>query len=364
MARGLAYVQAIGISNPRDIVQMVRWNKHGIKFMRLSSDMFSFASHKDHGYRLAPFASDVLAEAGRVAAELDHRLTMHPEQFTHIGSPRQDVVEAAVRDLAYHDELLSLLKLPGQLDRDAVVVHMGGTYGDKAATLQRFRQNYARLSDGVKRRLVLENDISWSVHDLLPVCEELDIPLVLDFHHHNIVFDPSMREGTLDIMGLFDRIRATWTRKNMTQKMHYSEPTAAATTPRERRKHSARVKMLPPCAPDMDLMIEAKDKEQAVFKLMRAFKLPGWDRFNDIVPHERDDEPRKAVVKAKKGSRAKDDEMEMAERVVSPENLRHGRSRKQGLLARGNGGVAAAEEEGAQGPKGRRLNDGLGVVVQ
>ncbi|ODA83494.1 hypothetical protein RJ55_02008 [Drechmeria coniospora] len=308
VGRGQKYVQEIGLANARDIVKMIRWNdKYGIRFMRLSSEMFPFASHDEHGYRLAPFASAVLAEAGRVAAELGHRLTMHPGQFTQIGSPRKEVVTAAIRELEYHDELLSLLKLPEQLNRDAVMImHMGGVYGDKEATLDRFRQNYAKLSDGVKRRLVLENDdVSYSVHDLLPICEELNIPLVLDYHHHNIVFDPCLREGTLDIIGLYDRIRATWTKKQITQKMHYSEPTAAAVTPRDRRKHSARVKTLPPCARDMDLMIEAKDKEQAVFELMRTFKLPGWNRFNDIIPHERDDEPRQAVVKKGRSTKQK-----------------------------------------------------------
>ncbi|CAM1507848.1 Fc.00g046960.m01.CDS01 [Cosmosporella sp. VM-42] len=304
--RGQEYVQELGLANARDIVKMLRWNnKYGIKFMRLSSEMFPFASHAEYGYKLAPFASEVLAEAGKVAAELGHRLTTHPGQFTQIGSPRNEVVISALRDLEYHDELLSLLKLPEEMDRDAVMIlHMGGTYGDKAATLDRFRKNYAKLSDSVKRRLVLENDdVAWSVHDLLPVCEELNIPLVLDFHHHNIIFDPSLREGTLDIMQLFDRIKKTWTRKGIRQKMHYSEPTAAAVTPRDRRKHSPRVKTLPPCAKDMDLMIEAKDKEQAVFELMRTFKLPGWDLFNNIIPFERDDESRKAVKKkkAKKG---------------------------------------------------------------
>ncbi|PHH89713.1 hypothetical protein CDD83_5440 [Cordyceps sp. RAO-2017] len=331
--RGLAYVQDIGLANATDIVKMIRWNdKYGIKFMRLSSEMFPFASHKEHGYKLAPFASGALAEAGRVAAELGHRLTTHPGQFTQIGSPRREVVEAAIRDLEYHNEMLSLLRLPEQLNRDAVMIlHMGGTYGDKAATLERFRQNYVRLSDGVKNRLVLENDdVAWSVHDLLPTCEELNIPLVLDFHHHNIIFDPSMREGTLDIMRMYDRIRETWTRKKITQKMHYSEPTAPAVTPRDRRKHSPRVKTLPPCAADMDLMIEAKDKEQAVFELMRTFKLPGWDLFNDIVPHERDDEPRKAVLKkTKKSKKAKatngeaeaEAEVQVTEREVSPESF-------------------------------------------
>ncbi|EHK25932.1 uncharacterized protein TRIVIDRAFT_82204 [Trichoderma virens Gv29-8] len=301
--RGREFVQELGLANARDIVKMLRWNeKYGIKFMRLSSEMFPFASHEEHGYKLAPFAADVLAEAGKVAGELGHRLTTHPGQYTQIASPRKEVITAAIRDLEYHNEMLSLLKLPEQQDRDAVMIlHMGGTYGDKAATLDRFRENYATLSDGVKMRLVLENDdVSWSVHDLLPICEELNIPLVLDYHHHNIIFDPSIREGTLDIMDLYDRIAKTWTRKNIKQKMHYSEPTAEAITPRDRRKHSARVKTLPPCAADMDLMIEAKDKEQAVFELMRTFKLPGWNLFNDIVPYERDDEPRKESKRTKK----------------------------------------------------------------
>ncbi|KAF5703904.1 uv-damage endonuclease [Fusarium mundagurra] len=308
--------------------------KYGINFMRLSSGMFPFASHEEHGYNLAPFAADVLAEVGKVAAELGHRLTMHPGQFTQIGSPRKEVVAAAVRDLDYHDEMLSLLKLSEQMDRDAVIVlHMGGVYGGKEATLNRFRENHAKLSDSVKRRLVLENDdVAWSVHDLLPICEELNIPLVLDYHHHNIIFDPCVREGTEDIIGLYDRIKKTWTRKRITQKMHYSEQTASAVSPQERRKHSARVKTLPPCDPDMDLMIEANDKEQAVFELMRTFKLPGWDSFNDIVPYEREDEPRKAVKKkVKKGKKNTngadsntDGDIESPERIVSAENFAMG----------------------------------------
>lgn len=62
-------------------MKMLRWNdRYGIKFLRLSSEMFPFASHEEYGYKLAPFASDVLAEAGKLAAELGHRLTTHPGQ--------------------------------------------------------------------------------------------------------------------------------------------------------------------------------------------------------------------------------------------------------------------------------------------
>lgn len=48
-------------------------------------------------------------------------------------------------------------------------IHMGGTYGDKEATLARFKENYTtRLSERVKARLVLENDevsgvLGWTI---------------------------------------------------------------------------------------------------------------------------------------------------------------------------------------------------------
>lgn len=238
------------------------------------------------------------------------------------------MIDNAFRDLDYHAELLSLLKLPPQQDRDAVMIlHLGGVFGDKAETLDRFRENYAKLSQGVKDRLVLENDdVSWSVHDLLPLCEELNIPMVLDFHHHNIIFDPDqIREGTKDIVDLFPRILATWERKNITPKMHYSEPTPEAITGRQRRKHNPRVATLPPCPPDMDLMIEAKDKEQAVFELMRTFKLPGYDTFNDIIPHVRKDDnkpvktPKKKPPKKKKAVKKEEDDLEAAEEAIEAE---------------------------------------------
>ena len=226
--------------------------------------------------------------------------------------------------------------MPPQQDRDAVMIlHLGGVFGDKSATLDRFRSNYAKLSPGIKKRLVLENDdVSWSVHDLLPLCEELNIPMVLDFHHHNIVFDESqIREGTKDIMDLFPRILNTWKRKNKTPKMHYSEPTESAITPRQRRKHSPRVATLPPCPQNMDLMIEAKDKEQAVFELMRKFKLPGHDLIKEMTPHVRQDD-NKLVKKSKKPIKggigaedtAKEDE---GPKIVAEDEIGMGGSERQ-----------------------------------
>jgi UV DNA damage endonuclease len=320
----MRYVEELGLANARDIIKMIRWNdKYGIKFMRLSSEIFPFASHDEYGYKLEPFAAETLREAGKVIAELGHRVTTHPGQFTQLGSPRKQVIDNAVRDLAYHDEMLSLLKLPPQENRDAVMIlHLGGAYGDKPAAIARFKENYAKLPQSVKSRVVVENDdVVWSVHELLPLCEELNIPFVLDYHHHNIIFDETqIREGTKDIMDLYPRILKTWTKKGITPKMHYSEPRPEAITRTKRRKHSPRVMTFPPCPDTMDLMIEAKDKEQAVFELMRTFKLPGFNTFNDILPHQRQDEnkpwkpkPKKA---AKKGKNKKTDDLDDIEAKI------------------------------------------------
>jgi UV DNA damage endonuclease len=312
---GQRYLEAVCLANVKDISKMIRWNeKYHIRFMRLSSEMFPFASHAEYGYTLAPFASEALAEAGKVIAELNHRVTTHPGQFTQLGSPRQPVIENAIRDLTYHDEMLSLLKLPEQQNRDAVMIlHMGGVFEGKAETIDRFKENYAKLPDSVKNRLVLENDdVCYTVHDLLPVCEELNIPLVLDYHHHNILFDSDkIREGTADIVDLYPRIFATWERKGITPKMHYSEQTPPAITGKQRRKHNPRPWTLPPCPPNSDLMIEAKDKEQAVFELMRTFKLPGFDSIADIIPYERFDDNKAADSAAGQRKIAKGEQFDL-----------------------------------------------------
>jgi len=311
-------VQSLGLQNAKDLSTLIRWNeKYRIRFLRISSEMFPFASHPKYGYNLG-FARETLAEAGKLAMRFGHRLTAHPGQFTQVGSPRPEVIKASIKDLEYHSQLLNGLGLEDQADRDAVMIlHMGGMFGDKGETLDRFRKNYKGLSEDVKARLVLENDdvvdISiprpdilpehlqkevwlmeqiWSVHDLLPICEELNIPLVLDYHHHNIIHDDSMRAGTEDIQALFPRIKATWTRKCITQKQHYSEPCDGSVTGREMRKHSPRVLNLPPCDDTMDLMIEAKDKEQAVFELYRKYRIEDGGGFKEVVPHERSDDNR------------------------------------------------------------------------
>lgn len=265
--QGPDFIKELGRLNCRDMIPMILWNEeNGIKFMRLSSEVFPFASHEKYGYSLE-YAEKELKAAGDLAKRLGHRLTMHPGQFTQLGSNRPEVIESSIRDLSSHCEMLDRMGL----SKDSVmIIHGGGTFGDRAATLDRMRETYTtRLTQNIKDRLVLENDeMSWSAEELLPLYKELDIPMVFDFHHD--LLRPSARPPS----ELLPEIQAIWAKKGMTPKYHLSEPRPGSTNLRERRAHSDRCGVLPPDLPaDAYLMIEAKDKEQAVLELHRIYDI-------------------------------------------------------------------------------------------
>lgn len=61
-----------------------------------------------------------------------------------------------------------------------MIVHGGGVYEDKGATIERIKETITRvLPKNVRERLALDNDqLCYNAQDLLPLCEELDVPLV------------------------------------------------------------------------------------------------------------------------------------------------------------------------------------------
>jgi UV DNA damage endonuclease len=141
--------------------------------MRISSDLFPFASHETYGYDIAPFVP-LLSKVGELADKYGHRLTTHPGQYVQLGSPTERVLEASIRELKYHCEFMEGMGI----GKDGVcILHVscvdllttsigsasksqgGGTYGDKKTTLERIKTTIRdRLPQNVRDRLVLEND--------------------------------------------------------------------------------------------------------------------------------------------------------------------------------------------------------------
>ncbi|KAI8377089.1 UV-endonuclease UvdE-domain-containing protein, partial [Choanephora cucurbitarum] len=268
--KGSDYLKELALANVVDMKKMIQWNEDNkIRFLRLSSEMFPFASHEKAGYDI-DFAEKELAEAGELARKYNHRLTTHPGQFNQLVSPNPKVVNNTVRDLSYHARMLDLMVM----DQDSVmIIHMGGVYGDRESAIARFEQEFAKLPEFVKRRIVLENDeFGYSVSDLLPVSKKLKIPIVLDWHHHFI------NPGEItDLIPVLPEINHVWHERGIRPKQHYSESRTGAKTATELRAHSDRVQFLPPTSDDVDLMIEAKDKEQAVFQLYKLYNLEHVD---------------------------------------------------------------------------------------
>ncbi|KAG2015431.1 endonuclease Uve1 [Coprinopsis cinerea AmutBmut pab1-1] len=302
---GVEWLKELGRKNVQDLLTVIQWNEdHHIRFFRLSSEMFPFASHATYGYTL-DYCADLLAQAGALANKYGHRLTTHPGQYTQLGSNKPAVIEAAVRELTYHCQMLDLMGIGPD---GVMIVHGGGTYEDKAAALQRIKHTIKNLlPHNVRQRLVLENDeMCYNADDLLPLCEELDVPLVFDYHH-DLLFPSSIPPAEV-----IKRANSIFARRGIRPKQHLSEPRPGAVTLMERRAHADRCSKLPDDLPDdMDLMIEAKDKEQAVFEFYRIYDL-------HPVKHESLRPPATNQTKETKGR--KSNKRAKQSKVDAPEN--------------------------------------------
>ncbi|KAI9273574.1 hypothetical protein BY458DRAFT_435135 [Sporodiniella umbellata] len=258
---GVEFLQELSFQNIADLKKLVQWNEdNNIKFMRVSSNIFPFGTHEKAGYPI-DFAKDALAEVGELANKYNHRLVRHQlcrnTQTNCLYFSRQHILGNLI-------SLFLIFHIIFKEKLNAIFFQ-----GDRESAIARFEKEYAKLPENVKRRLVLENDeLGYSVSDLLPVCQKLGVPLVLDWHHHYI--NPG---NITDLVSLLPAINKLWTDKGIKPKQHYSESRRGATTLMELRAHSDRVKNLPPTTDDVDLMIEAKDKEQAVFELYKLYDL-------------------------------------------------------------------------------------------
>jgi UV DNA damage endonuclease len=251
----------ISLKNLKDLQTILCWNvKHQIKLFRISSSLFPFMSHPVYGYKLDKYQNE-LKKIGDYAKEHNLRLTMHVGQWTLLTSKKESVTDNALVDLERHCDILDYLGC----DQNSVIVIHGGVKESQ----ELFKKNFLRLPERVQKRIALENcELAYKVEDLLPLCEELNIPLILDYHHFNL-------NNKIPIEKLMDRILSTWSTRNIKPKFHQSESRDDAKSGNitSLRKHNDIIKNLPRPLPDVDidLMLEAKLKEQSIFYLRKNY---------------------------------------------------------------------------------------------
>ncbi|WP_435011212.1 UV DNA damage repair endonuclease UvsE [Tundrisphaera lichenicola] len=260
--------------------------QQSIRMYRMSSDLAPYATHPDmpqfHG-QIRECAAE-LAELGKIARDQDLRLSFHPSQYVILNSPDPKLTARSVADLAAQAEMLDLMEMGPE---SVLVIHVGGTYGDRPAGVRRWAETYPTLPEPVRRRLVLENDDTrFGPADVLSIHESTGVRLIFD-HQHFWCLNPER----LDLRETLAKFLATWP-AGVRPKVHYSSPrTEFREIRRKDRKTGKMVNdLLPPVwtghadfvnpfefitflrlAGDLefDVMFEAKAKDLALIRARR-----------------------------------------------------------------------------------------------
>ncbi len=257
-----ARIIELGRANLLALSEILRWNAaHGVTLFRISSDTIPFGSHPVNGGTWPDaLAPELSAVAGQIRDD-DVRVSMHPGQYTVLNAVRESVVDNAVADLDYHARLLDGLGV----DRThKIIIHIGGVYGDKASAIRRFVHTANRLDRAIRDRLIIENDErSFNAEDLFAISGETGLPVVFDRFHHGCY--PSLTDRS--VRELVETAAATWSPADGRPKVHYSDQ-------RPGRAVGAHAHSLDRAAfgvfykeirdLEIDVMLEAKDKEQSV----------------------------------------------------------------------------------------------------
>ena len=266
-SKGLDYVSKLSLQNVKDLETHIHWNNENkIKLFRLSSQIFPWM--EEYNWEDLKDWDEIslrMDHIGHIATESNQRLTMHPGPFHCLASPNDKVVKRTIIGLNKHSEQFDMMGFePSHYNK--INIHVGGAYGDKKAALDRFCKNFELLDDNTKKRLVVENDdspIEYSVKDLYEgVYKRIGTPITFDYFHHKFNTGDQTEEEALKLAS------TTWP-EGITQCCHYSE---------SRRKEKLDESIRPQAHSDIiynkiqtyglepDIVIEAKLKEQAIFK--------------------------------------------------------------------------------------------------
>jgi UV DNA damage endonuclease len=263
--RGIEYASELALENVRDLFEILKWNvKNGIKLFRTSSDIFPWGSE----YNLEDLPdynkiANILKGCGTYAKENGLRINSHPGPFNVLVSPNPKVVENTFKDLELHGKVFDLMGL-SHTPYNNINIHCNGVYGDKISAMDRFCENFEKLSDSVRKRLTIENDDKasmYSVKDLMYIHHKIGIPIVFDYHHHQFCTGDLTEQQAL-ILAV-----STWNKSGVKPEVHYSESKALheSDTKIKPQAHSDYITNLPDTYNiDVDIMVEAKAKELAI----------------------------------------------------------------------------------------------------
>jgi len=270
-------------SNLNSLDSLIDYNiKNNIHFFRLSSAIIPLATLKDVEFDYINPYKDIYEKIGLKIKENNLRVDFHPDQFTVLNSTKKEIVDNSIYSLNYHYFILKALGI----EKPIILLHIGSSVLGKNNSIKRFINNFNKLPNYLKKCIAIENDDkTYNVLDVLKLCEKINVPMILDYHHY------TCNKGDIDIKDYYEEIFNTW--KVLRPKIHFSSPKNK--TKKEIRSHHdyinsddfiSFIDSIKHLNTDIDIMIEAKAKDEAVFKLVRELKFKTNYRFIDETTFE------------------------------------------------------------------------------
>jgi UV DNA damage endonuclease len=251
--------------NLAELEQILLFNEaRGIELFRIGSSLIPFASHlvnKLQWWR--KYARD-FDRLGHIARRSRQRLSLHPSPAAaSLTSVHQRVRDAAIEELRYGARVLDLL---GQGPEARVVMHLGGAAPSRPEAVENGHRMLDAMPEELRNRIVIEHDDkTWSAREVAPLAREHGLPWLADNLHNAI--KPS--EPEMPLAELLRESAASWRALDLRPKFHLAsqKPGGRPGAHSDRIDPSDFRAVVEALDGPADLMLEAKDKDLALFAL-------------------------------------------------------------------------------------------------
>jgi UV DNA damage endonuclease len=261
--RGVDYANELAYQNVKDLKTILEWNvEHCVGVFRIGAGIFPW----HHKYDLTDLLNyneivSILKECGQIVIDNNMRVSTHPDHFVKLASLKDRVVEQSIVDLEIDNTLLDLMGLEAS-HKYPINIHVGQG-GEIPEVADRFIRTFDRLSDNLKKRLVVENDDKESMFSVARLYDyiypEIKTPITFDYFHHSLHPDGLTEEEAFHIA------YGTW---DETPLFHYSESKAVnenINCAKTAHADFITTHIINDYGLPLDVDLEAKAKELAVF---------------------------------------------------------------------------------------------------
>lgn len=174
---------------------------------RVSSDIFPLITYDAANVSLEdlPNHDDIQEEFDNIQETISNtgvRVSAHPSEFNVLASTNLAAVEKTITELNFYSSFFDRIGLEANYN-NPMNLHVHNKNGTYTEIIDRFMQNFNRLDDNCRARLVIENDDKtggWSVNELVNIFHaRTNIPVTFDYLHHKCHSDGLDERTALEI---------------------------------------------------------------------------------------------------------------------------------------------------------------------